>query len=276
VTWTDYAGAGAISAAGFLDARRGIYYAKPAWRGWLHLICFGMSLAAGTLLVASTHGTERITSGAIYATSVSAMFGVSALYHRGTWTEAWRRRMQRLDHVMIFFLIAGTATPVLLLAMPGTFGLAWLIVVWTLAGAAAAIHLRWMSAPELLVGATFGGLGWAAGLALPGVWIHAGAGPAGLVPASARCIPPGRCAIAAAVPTPPRRCSATTRFSMPSYAPLQPASTLRSPGFSDNRPGRAAGRRKPPNPPGSGAALRAGPAGSPSVPTRASPSPRRG
>ncbi len=165
----------------FFDARRGIYYAKPAWRGWLHLIWFGMSLAAGTLLVASTHGTERITSGAIYATSVSAMFGVSALYHRGTWTDAWRRRMQRLDHVMIFFLIAGTATPVLLLAMPGTFGLAWLIVVWVLAVAAAAIHLRWMSAPELLVGATFVGLGWAAGLALPGVWIHAGAGPAGLV-----------------------------------------------------------------------------------------------
>jgi hemolysin III-related protein len=80
--------AGAISAAGFFDARRGIYYAKPAWRGWLHLIWFGMSQAVGTLLVASAHGTERITSGAIYATSVSAMFGVSALYHRVTWTEA--------------------------------------------------------------------------------------------------------------------------------------------------------------------------------------------
>ncbi len=163
------------------DARRGIYYAKPAWRGWLHLIWFGLSLAVGTLLVASAHGTERITSGAIYATSVSAMFGVSALYHRGTWTEAWRQRMQRLDHVMIFFLIAGTATPVLLLAMPGAFGLAWLLVVWVLAVAAAAIHLRWMSAPELLVGATFVALGWAAGLALPGVWVHAGAGPGALV-----------------------------------------------------------------------------------------------
>src|SRR6266568_3086803 len=89
-------------------------------------------------------GAKRITAVTIYATSVTAMFGVSALYHRGTWTEAWRRRMQRLDHVMIFFLIAGTATPVLLLAVPGTFGLAWLIVVWTLAVAAAAIHLRWM------------------------------------------------------------------------------------------------------------------------------------
>ncbi len=57
---------------------------------------------------------------------------------------------------------------------------------------------------------------------------------------------------------------------MPSSAPLQPASTPRSPGFSDNRPGRAAGRGKPPDPPGSGAAPRAGPAGSPSVPAWAS------
>ena len=165
----------------FFDARRGIYYAKPALRGWLHLVWFGFSLVAGALLLAGAHGAARITAGGIYATSVSGLFGVSALYHRGNWTEAGRRRMQRLDHMMIFFLIAGTATPVLLLAMPGAVGLAWLIVVWTLAVAAAAVHMAWMSAPELVVGATFVGLGWAAGLALPGMWIHAGAAPGALV-----------------------------------------------------------------------------------------------
>ena len=47
---------------------------------------------------------------AVYSVSVSALFGFSALYHRGTWTEAWRQRMQRLDDAMIFSLIAGTAT----------------------------------------------------------------------------------------------------------------------------------------------------------------------
>jgi hemolysin III len=76
---------------------------------------------------------------------------------------------------MIFFLIAGTATPAFLLTGRGTFGFAGLIAMWTLTLTAAAIHLTWMDAPELLVGATFVGLGWAAGLALPGVWIHAGA-----------------------------------------------------------------------------------------------------
>ena len=172
---------GPAQAGVFFDARRGVYYARPVLRGWLHVAWFGASVVAGPLLLAGAHGTMRIAAGAIYATSVSALFGVSALYHRGNWSAAGRRRMQRLDHMMIFFLIVGTATPVLLLASPGAFGLACLIVVWALAVTAAAARLRWMSAPELLVGAIFVGLGWAAGLALPDVWIHAGAAPGALL-----------------------------------------------------------------------------------------------
>jgi hemolysin III len=82
---------------------------------------------------------------------------------------------------MIFFLIAGTATPAFLLATPGLPGLLGLIAVWTLTAAAAVIRLAWMSAPERLAGATFLGLGWVAGLALPGVWIHAGAAAGALM-----------------------------------------------------------------------------------------------
>ena len=157
------------------DARRGVYYTKPVLRGWLHLIWFGASLALGTLLLARAHGPARITAIAIYAASVSALFGISALYHRGNWTDAWRRRMQRLDHVMIFFLIAGTATPAFLLATRGAFGLTCVIVMWSLTLTAAATHMARMVLPERLAGAMFLGLGWVAGLALPGVWIHAGA-----------------------------------------------------------------------------------------------------
>ena len=93
---------------------------------------------------------------------MSALFGVSALYHRGNWSDAWRQRLQRLDHAMIFFLIAGTATPAFLLATRGGFGLACLIVLWTLTLTAAVIHMAWMNAPERLVGGTFIGLGWVA------------------------------------------------------------------------------------------------------------------
>lgn len=156
------------------DSRRGVFYTKPMLRGWLHLIWFEASLVLGTLLLTRTHGAMRITATAIYAASVTAMFGISALYHRGNWTAAWRRRLQRLDHAMIFLLIGGTATPAFLLATRGAFGLVCVIVMWALTLAAAAIHTAWMSAPERVVGATFVGLGWVASLALPGVWIHAG------------------------------------------------------------------------------------------------------
>ena len=177
--WPEAPGAPAVDA--LYDARRGVYYTKPVLRGWLHLVWFEISVVIGTLLLARAHGATRITAAAIYAASVSALFGVSALYHRGNWTTAWRRRLQRLDHAMIFFLIAGTATPAFLLANRGPFGLVCLIVMWTLTLTAAAAHMAWMSAPEVVVGATFVGLGWVAGLALPGVWIHAGAAPAMLV-----------------------------------------------------------------------------------------------
>src|SRR5579875_1679522 len=164
----------ALGQGGYYDARRCVHYDKPLLRGWMHLVWFGVSLVVGTLLVVFARGAVRVTAGAIYATSVSALFGASALYHRGNWTAVWRQRLQRLDHMMIFFLIAGTATPAFLVATHGPFGLSCLIVVWVLAVAACAVHMAWMNAPELLVGATFVGLGWMGGLAIPGVWIHGG------------------------------------------------------------------------------------------------------
>jgi len=168
------------SAAALYDAQRNIFYCKPVLRGWLHLLWFEASLVFGTLLLVRAHGATRITAVAVYAASVSALFGISALYHRGNWT-AWNRRLQRLDHAMIFFLIAGTATPVFLLAAPGTFGTVCLIVLWSLTLTAAVIHLTWMNAPEWVVGGTFVALGWIAGLCLPAVWIHAGVAPGALM-----------------------------------------------------------------------------------------------
>ena len=75
---------------------------KPLLRGWLHLICFEASLVLGTLALVHAHGAVRITAIAVFVASVSAMLGTSALYHRGNWAPAWHRRLQRLDHIMIF------------------------------------------------------------------------------------------------------------------------------------------------------------------------------
>ena len=165
----------------FYDHRRRVHYAKPMMRGWLHLLWFAASLLASGLLLASTPGPARVTALAVYAASVSALFGASALYHCGRWDETWRARLQRLDHAMIFFLIAGTATPVFVLAVRGTAGRVGLIAVWTLTLTAAAIHMAWMNAPERLVGGTFLALGWVAAMALPAVWLRGGPVPGALM-----------------------------------------------------------------------------------------------
>jgi hemolysin III len=122
-----------------------------------------------------------VSAAAIYTGSVSALFGTSALYHRGNWSPKWSRRLQRLDHTMIFLLIAGTATPAFLVAAPGGYGLTCLIVLWTLTLTATTVHLAWMHAPEKLVGATFLLLGWTACLALPAIWTRNGVAPALLI-----------------------------------------------------------------------------------------------
>jgi hemolysin III len=156
------------------DSVRNLIYIKPVLRGWLHLVSFQVSLVVGTLLAAATHGAVRTVSVAIYVGCVSGLFGISALYHRGNWSPSASRVLQRLDHMMIFFMIAGTATPSFLIAVPGGFGIAGVAVVWSLTVLALVAHLTWMQAPETLVGATFIALGCVAGLALPAVWISGG------------------------------------------------------------------------------------------------------
>ncbi|HEY3631099.1 MAG TPA: hemolysin III family protein [Jatrophihabitantaceae bacterium] len=164
----------AQTTAQLYDSRRELHYCKPLWRGWLHLIWFALSLVIGPLTIALTTGSTRIAAVSVYVVSVSTLFGTSAVYHRGNWSAEWMRRLQRLDHAMIFLLIAGTATPAFLIAVPGRYGVIGLGVMWTLAVGAIVIHLAWMSAPEKVMGAAFIGLGLVAGLAIPAVWINAG------------------------------------------------------------------------------------------------------
>src|SRR6266540_724248 len=156
------------------DSRRRCFYGKPLLRGWLHLALFHASLVTGTLLLIAVRGGLRTAAVAIYVATVSALFGASALYHRGRWTARQACLLQRLDHAMIFLLIAGTATPAFLIDLPGRSGVIGACVLWALTLSAAIAHLLWMDAPELLVGGIFVALGCAAGAALPEVWMHSG------------------------------------------------------------------------------------------------------
>ena len=148
------------------DAARGVDYPRPRLRGVLHQVSFAVSLVVGPLLLTAAHGTPAKVAAGVYAASVTGMFTASALYHRINWQEPARRRMQRLDHAMIFILIAGTYTPVLL-RMPKPYDIVGLYVVWGLALVGLAGHLCWLNAPERLIGSIYLGLGWLAVPALP-------------------------------------------------------------------------------------------------------------
>jgi hemolysin III len=147
---------------------------KPRLRGVLHQYAFYVSLASGTLLVLLAATTRAAVAAAIYAVSVSALFGVSALYHRVTWTTAARRRMRRLDHSMIFLLIAGTYTPVGLLVLKDPLATMVLAVVWGGAAAGIVLELVWTTAPRWLGGVVYLALGWVAVVAMPQLFTRLG------------------------------------------------------------------------------------------------------
>jgi hemolysin III len=147
---------------------------KPRLRGVLHQYAFFVSLASGTLLVLLAVSTRAVVAVAVYGASVSALFGVSALYHRVTWTMPARRRMRRLDHAMIFLLIAGTYTPVGLLVLQGTLATVVLAVVWGGAVAGIVLELAWTKAPRWLGGTVYLALGWVAVVATPQLFARLG------------------------------------------------------------------------------------------------------
>ncbi len=165
------------------DSARGVRLPRPRLRGVFHQVWFELSLVAGTALVLTTHGGRARWAVVVYAASVSGLFGASALYHRVPWRPVVMRQLQRLDAAMIFVLIAGTYTPVLVLAAPRPFGVVLLTVVWALAGLGIVARLIWMDAPQWLVGSAYFGLGWLAVAALPAAWPVIGVGGVGLITA---------------------------------------------------------------------------------------------
>lgn len=143
--------------------------AKPALRGWIHEGAFFVSLIAGVLLIVIASSARAAGAVGIFALTGSAMLGVSAIYHRRDWAAGARRWMRKLDHSMIFLLIAGSYTPFALLVLQGTLADVVLVLVWVGAIAGCAMELlrgdgsKWVMAIVCLA------LGWASVIAFPGI-----------------------------------------------------------------------------------------------------------
>lgn len=138
--------------------------AKPSMRGWIHTWAVGIAAIAVIVLVA-TAATVSATAGwstLVYGLTVCGLFGISAVYHRVTWSTVRARiRMKRADHSMIFLFIAGSYTPFALLGLPGRTGQTLLIVVWAGALAGVALKMCWPTAPRWVGVPLYLLLGWA-------------------------------------------------------------------------------------------------------------------
>ena len=151
---------------------------KPRLRGVSHEWAFFVSLFLGAGLIVAADTPEATLAVAIYAVSLSALLGTSALYHRVEWKRpSMRRWMRRLDHSMIFFLIAGTYTPFALLALNGPLADAILVVVWVGALAGALVEMVWIEHPKWVAALVYMSVGWVAIVPFPELWTEMG--PAG-------------------------------------------------------------------------------------------------
>ena len=126
---------------------------KPTWRGWIHAATFPVTIAAGIVLICLAQGAPAKWASAVFMLTSMLLFGNSALYHRFNWRPRTKVVLKRIDHANIFLLIAGTYTPLAVLALPPDKGILLLSLVWggALLGGQVLTHgtvydLGWVSA----------------------------------------------------------------------------------------------------------------------------------
>ncbi len=143
---------------------------KPRLRGWLHTYAALASVVSGASLVtvaAALRGTAAGVSTVIYAVTFTLLFGISALYHRYPWQPAAHRLMKRADHSMIFVFIAGSYTPIAVLALSRDAAQVVLVVVWTGALLGVTLKCLWPNTPHWLTVPCYVALGWVAVFVVP-------------------------------------------------------------------------------------------------------------
>lgn len=146
--------------------------ARPLLRGWLHLVCFFLAVPAAVLVIALASSARGRAGAIVYAVGLVALFGVSGTYHRGRWTDARRRLMQKLDHGTIFVMIAGSYTPLCLLALRGWVSWTLLAVAWTGAAVGFVLAFTGGRASRIARGALYIALGWVSVVAAPQLLDH--------------------------------------------------------------------------------------------------------
>lgn len=133
---------------------------KPKLRGYLHQEAAFFAAGACALLIAKASSEKAILAVSLYSLSLITLFSVSAIYHRPHWDPKRRALLKRLDHSSIFFLIAGTATPLALLALPAVQGHQLMWAIWIGAGVGVAQSIFFPQAPKWVSALLAVGVGW--------------------------------------------------------------------------------------------------------------------
>ena len=111
---------------------------------------------------AANNSARQVIAFAIFGTSLVLLYSTSGIYHALNLSERGLAILRRLDHMMIYVLIAGTYTPICLVLLPGHLGIGLLIAVWAIAAIGIIQKLVWMRAPRWFSTALYLGMGWAA------------------------------------------------------------------------------------------------------------------
>ena len=126
------------------------------------------ALLVGTALAGGS--VWKLVSFAIYGLSMIGLYTASTLYHCINTTVQGRIALRKFDHTSIYFLIAGSYTPVCLIALRGPWGWSLFGVIWALAIAGLFMSLIWINCPRTLTSAVYIAMGWLAVVALYPLW----------------------------------------------------------------------------------------------------------
>ena len=145
---------------------------RPAWRGLMHAWAFFAVIPAGVLLIIFAEHAAAKTAASIYFAALLAVFGTSAAYHRLTRTYRQRLIMQRLDHAMIYLMIAGSYAPICLVALPRAWGIPLMAVVGGIGVLGMALKAFAWNRGKVISYVLYLVMGWAAMVALPVMATH--------------------------------------------------------------------------------------------------------
>jgi hemolysin III len=133
---------------------------KPALRGHFHQAMFFVVLGAGVPLVYNSQGLATRVSVSVYVVCALLTFGISALYHRITWSTGARAIWKKLDHAGIYLMIAGTFTPVAMLGLSAASARNCLMTIWIVALAGIVQSIFFVNIPKIFSAVLYLGAGY--------------------------------------------------------------------------------------------------------------------